>query len=88
MVIEIRDSIKGDLQRVYQALGKGLPSNELVYDQEAERLSNFMVHAALSTEGTCTGEHGLDTWKMKARDFDGESLRNMLPKDESLLGAN
>ncbi|KAK6944165.1 FAD-linked oxidase, C-terminal [Dillenia turbinata] len=33
--------------------------------QEAERLNQFMVQAALSMEGTCTGEHGVGTGKMK-----------------------
>ncbi|OEL34408.1 D-lactate dehydrogenase [cytochrome], mitochondrial [Dichanthelium oligosanthes] len=34
--------------------------------KEAERLNHFMVHTALSMEGTCTGEHGVGTGKMKA----------------------
>ncbi|XP_072951503.1 D-lactate dehydrogenase [cytochrome], mitochondrial [Typha angustifolia] len=33
--------------------------------REAEKLNNFMVHTALSMEGTCTGEHGVGTGKMK-----------------------
>ncbi|CAK7342157.1 unnamed protein product [Dovyalis caffra] len=33
--------------------------------QEAERLNHFMVHTALSMEGTCTGEHGVGTGKIK-----------------------
>ncbi|XP_020593628.1 D-lactate dehydrogenase [cytochrome], mitochondrial isoform X6 [Phalaenopsis equestris] len=33
--------------------------------REAERLNHFMVHTALSMEGTCTGEHGVGTGKMK-----------------------
>ncbi|XP_042441489.1 D-lactate dehydrogenase [cytochrome], mitochondrial isoform X2 [Zingiber officinale] len=33
--------------------------------QEAERLNHFMVQTALSLEGTCTGEHGVGTGKMK-----------------------
>ncbi|KAL0338714.1 UNVERIFIED_CONTAM: D-lactate dehydrogenase [cytochrome], mitochondrial [Sesamum angustifolium] len=33
--------------------------------KEAERLNHFMVHAALDMEGTCTGEHGVGTGKMK-----------------------
>lgn len=32
---------------------------------EAERLSSFMVHKALEMEGTCTGEHGVGTGKIK-----------------------
>lgn len=35
------------------------------HQQEAERLNHFMVHTALSMEGTCTGEHGVGTGKMK-----------------------
>ncbi|WVZ61987.1 hypothetical protein U9M48_011789 [Paspalum notatum var. saurae] len=34
--------------------------------KEADRLNHFMVHTALSMEGTCTGEHGVGTGKMKA----------------------
>ena len=33
--------------------------------REAERLKKFMVHAALSMVGTCTGEHGVGTGKVK-----------------------
>ncbi|KAL0736445.1 hypothetical protein Bca4012_012655 [Brassica carinata] len=33
--------------------------------KEAERLNNLMVHSALSMDGTCTGEHGVGTGKMK-----------------------
>lgn len=33
--------------------------------KEAARLNDFMVHTALSMEGTCTGEHGVGTGKMK-----------------------
>ncbi|XP_020092607.1 D-lactate dehydrogenase [cytochrome], mitochondrial-like [Ananas comosus] len=40
------------------------PSKE-EQQQEAERLNHFMVHTALSMEGTCTGEHGVGTGKMK-----------------------
>ncbi|RYR55531.1 hypothetical protein Ahy_A06g030729 isoform C [Arachis hypogaea] len=40
------------------------PSRE-EHRKEAERLNSFMVHAALSLEGTCTGEHGVGTGKMK-----------------------
>ncbi|CAN6439973.1 unnamed protein product [Victoria cruziana] len=41
------------------------PENE-EHRQEAKRLSHFMTHTALSMEGTCTGEHGVGTGKMKA----------------------
>eukprot|EP00252_Welwitschia_mirabilis_P009346 TRINITY_DN21894_c0_g1_i1.p1 TRINITY_DN21894_c0_g1~~TRINITY_DN21894_c0_g1_i1.p1 ORF type:complete len:562 (-),score=116.25 TRINITY_DN21894_c0_g1_i1:84-1769(-) len=40
------------------------PENE-EQRQEAERLNRFMVNAALSLEGTCTGEHGVGTEKRK-----------------------
>ncbi|KAL5708939.1 D-lactate dehydrogenase (cytochrome) [Ranunculus cassubicifolius] len=33
--------------------------------REAERLNHVMVYTALSMEGTCTGEHGVGTGKMK-----------------------
>ncbi|GKV41823.1 hypothetical protein SLEP1_g49309 [Rubroshorea leprosula] len=33
--------------------------------QEAERLNHFMVYTALAMEGTCSGEHGVGTGKMK-----------------------
>ncbi|KAH6802957.1 FAD-linked oxidases family protein, partial [Perilla frutescens var. frutescens] len=33
--------------------------------KEAERLNRFIVHAALDMDGTCTGEHGVGTGKMK-----------------------
>ncbi|XP_023751426.1 D-lactate dehydrogenase [cytochrome], mitochondrial isoform X1 [Lactuca sativa] len=47
--------------------------------KEAERLNNFMVHAALSMEGTCTGEHGVGTGKMKylEKELGTENLRTM-----------
>ncbi|EEC81560.1 hypothetical protein OsI_24999 [Oryza sativa Indica Group] len=49
--------------------------------REAERLNHFMVHTALSMEGTCTGEHGVGTGKMKAsyleKELGIESLRTM-----------
>ncbi|KZV48985.1 FAD-linked oxidases family protein isoform 1 [Dorcoceras hygrometricum] len=35
--------------------------------REAERLNHFMVHTALAMEGTCTGEHGVGTGKMKCQ---------------------
>ncbi|KAL5808546.1 hypothetical protein ACOSQ3_029237 [Xanthoceras sorbifolium] len=47
--------------------------------QEAERLNHFMVHAALSMEGTCTGEHGVGTGKMKhlEKELGIEALKTM-----------
>ncbi|KAJ9184614.1 hypothetical protein P3X46_004324 [Hevea brasiliensis] len=47
--------------------------------QEAERLNQFMVHAALSMEGTCTGEHGVGTGKMKylEKELGVEALQTM-----------
>ncbi|CAM9913382.1 unnamed protein product [Pylaiella littoralis] len=33
--------------------------------EEADRLSSFMVHKALEMDGTCTGEHGVGTGKIK-----------------------
>ncbi|KAK1562690.1 hypothetical protein Q3G72_015795 [Acer saccharum] len=47
--------------------------------QEAERLNHFMVHAAMSMEGTCTGEHGVGTGKMKylEKELGIETLKTM-----------
>ncbi|KAK3124506.1 hypothetical protein QOZ80_7BG0587550 [Eleusine coracana subsp. coracana] len=47
--------------------------------KEAERLNHFMVNTALSMEGTCTGEHGVGTGKMKylEKELGIESLRTM-----------
>ncbi|KAF5770283.1 putative oxidoreductase [Helianthus annuus] len=47
--------------------------------KEAERLNNFMVHAALSMEGTCTGEHGVGTGKLKylEKELGTANLRTM-----------
>ncbi|KAK9170222.1 hypothetical protein Syun_002362 [Stephania yunnanensis] len=47
--------------------------------QEAERLNHFIVHAALALEGTCTGEHGVGTGKMKylEKELGIEALRTM-----------
>ncbi|XP_020086435.1 D-lactate dehydrogenase [cytochrome], mitochondrial-like [Ananas comosus] len=39
--------------------------NQEEQKREAERLNHFMVHTALSMEGTCTGEHAVGTGKMK-----------------------
>ncbi|XP_028069822.1 D-lactate dehydrogenase [cytochrome], mitochondrial isoform X4 [Camellia sinensis] len=53
--------------------------------REAERLNHFMVHTALSMEGTCTGEHGVGTGKMKylEKELGIEALRTM----KSIKGA-
>ncbi|CAO2827015.1 unnamed protein product [Amaranthus hypochondriacus] len=47
--------------------------------REAEKLNNFMVQTALSMEGTCTGEHGVGTGKMKylEQELGIENLRTM-----------
>lgn len=47
--------------------------------REAERLNHFMVHTALSMEGTCTGEHGVGTGKIKylEKELGIENLRTM-----------
>lgn len=47
--------------------------------REAERLNHMMVHTALSMEGTCTGEHGVGTGKMKylEEEFGIGALRTM-----------
>lgn len=47
--------------------------------QEAERLNKFMVNTALSMEGTCTGEHGVGTGKMKylEKELGVEALKTM-----------
>ncbi|XP_057467623.1 D-lactate dehydrogenase [cytochrome], mitochondrial isoform X2 [Actinidia eriantha] len=47
--------------------------------REAERLNHFMVHTALSMEGTCTGEHGVGTGKMKylEQELGIEALKTM-----------
>ncbi|KAK7244736.1 hypothetical protein RIF29_39562 [Crotalaria pallida] len=57
--------------------------------QEAERLSHFMVHAALSLEGTCTGEHGVGTGKMKYLEEElGEEALKTMKKIKSVLDPN
>ncbi|ONM27903.1 D-lactate dehydrogenase [cytochrome] mitochondrial [Zea mays] len=48
--------------------------------KEAERLNHFMVHTALSMEGTCTGEHGVGTGKMKA--IPGEGVGHRVTQDD------
>ncbi|KAL6559099.1 hypothetical protein OROHE_006468 [Orobanche hederae] len=47
--------------------------------KEAERLNHFMVHAALDMEGTCTGEHGVGTGKMRylEKELGMEALKTM-----------
>ncbi|WCJ34129.1 D-lactate dehydrogenase [cytochrome] mitochondrial [Euphorbia peplus] len=47
--------------------------------QEADRLNHFIVHTALSMEGTCTGEHGVGTGKMKylEKELGIEALKTM-----------
>ncbi|XP_010452597.1 PREDICTED: D-lactate dehydrogenase [cytochrome], mitochondrial [Camelina sativa] len=54
------------------------PSNE-EQRKEAERLNHFMVHSALSMDGTCTGEHGVGTGKMKylEKELGIEALQTM-----------
>lgn len=54
------------------------PNNE-EHRKEAERLNQFMVYTALSMEGTCTGEHGVGTGKMKylEKELGIENLRTM-----------
>ncbi|KAL1565589.1 D-lactate dehydrogenase (cytochrome) [Salvia divinorum] len=54
------------------------PDNE-EQRKEAERLNRFMVHAALDMDGTCTGEHGVGTGKMKylEKELGTEALQTM-----------
>ncbi|XP_017977104.1 PREDICTED: D-lactate dehydrogenase [cytochrome], mitochondrial [Theobroma cacao] len=54
--------------------------------REAERLNQFMVYTALSMEGTCTGEHGVGTGKMKylEKELGIEALKTMKRIKEAL----
>ncbi|XP_071707655.1 D-lactate dehydrogenase [cytochrome], mitochondrial-like [Rutidosis leptorrhynchoides] len=54
------------------------PENE-EQRKEAAGLNDFMVHAALSMDGTCTGEHGVGTGKLKylEKELGTENLRTM-----------
>ncbi|XP_031495872.1 D-lactate dehydrogenase [cytochrome], mitochondrial-like isoform X2 [Nymphaea colorata] len=54
------------------------PNNE-EHLREAERLNHFMVDTALSMEGTCTGEHGVGSGKMKylEKELGIQALRTM-----------
>lgn len=54
------------------------PKNKEEVD-EALKLSNDMVHASLSMEGTCTGEHGVGIGKMKylEKELGPEALKMM-----------
>ncbi|KAH6802816.1 FAD-linked oxidases family protein, partial [Perilla frutescens var. frutescens] len=47
--------------------------------KEAERLNCFIVHATLDMDGTCTGEHGVGTGKMKylEKELGMEALQTM-----------
>ncbi|KAJ8754570.1 hypothetical protein K2173_005731 [Erythroxylum novogranatense] len=53
--------------------------NQEEHRKEAERLNQFMVYTALSMEGTCTGEHGVGTGKMKylEKELGVEALQTM-----------
>ncbi|VVA15315.1 Hypothetical predicted protein, partial [Prunus dulcis] len=54
------------------------PYNE-EHRREVQRLNHFMVHTALSMEGTCTGEHGVGTGKIKylEQELGMEALKTM-----------
>lgn len=58
--------------------------------REAERLNQFMVDTALSMEGTCTGEHGVGTGKMKylEKELGIEALRTMKSIKQALDANN
>ncbi|XP_026415635.1 D-lactate dehydrogenase [cytochrome], mitochondrial-like isoform X2 [Papaver somniferum] len=57
--------------------------------QEAEKLNQLMVYNALEMQGTCTGEHGVGTGKMKylEKELGIEALQTM-KKIKSVLDPN
>ncbi|KAK9156949.1 hypothetical protein Scep_003523 [Stephania cephalantha] len=85
-ILDIKPDKKKDINTVIAHAGDGNFHTLILFDpdqedqrQEAERLNHFIVHAALSLEGTCTGEHGVGTGKMKylEKELGIEALRTM-----------